>query len=575
MIRATLILLGLLLPLSGQETLIRRVHDTKTDTHVEITSLFSTPPASGFLPVRVKIANNLDYAQSIQVGFESASVYMERLSARSSFSFAAEPHKTVTRDILVPLCPANAALASFNHVTVTAKLSGSMGSEDQEIRAQFQPDKPCVLLSETLFSPNASKLDAARASGASYGSTPFASRFNPKDLPSEWQAFSGFDSVLMTDADWSNVPAGAKNALVSWMILGGQLVIYNQSPLTSATLGVPGDTGYGSIAIKPIHSSLDLNASDTVSTVDHHNTVKNRNESVRTDYLGSWPLPAVFGSQGFQYAMFILVLVVFAIVVGPVNLFVLAKSTRRHRLFITTPIISLVASLILIALIVFQDGFGGRGMRLSLMEVRSDGGINAAFVHQEQFSRTGVLLGGGFTVDPACFLSPVPIPQSPWSRFNDRIARGVFNLQPVDGKMLAGGDWWKSRSEQAHALSAVVPTRGRIELTSTARELVSTFDFPIQTLYVKDKTDQWFRAENIGTGKRFTITPVDQSMVSPEIAKLAHSFCERNRKMLERAANRSDDHFIAVTDQAPGIDTMPGIKWLNTRTVITGPLSQP
>lgn len=574
MVRAILLLLGLLLPLAGQETMIRRVHDTKTDTHVEVTSLFSTPAASGFHPVRVKIANNLDRPQSIQLNFESASEYMNRLSARSSFSFTAEAGKNVTRDILVPVCPANSAPSSYNYVSLTATLSGTMGSESNSIRVQFQPDKPCVLLSETLFSPNASKLDAARSKSSGYGSCPFASRFNPKELPSDWLAFSGFDSVMMTDTDWSNTPAGARNAIISWMILGGQLVIHNQSPVTSASLGIPGDTGYGSILLQPIGSSLNLDDTDTLSIVDNKNPVKNRNTSSRTDYLASWPLQSAFGSQGFQYGLFIVVLVIFAIIVGPVNLFVLAKSTQRHRLFITTPIISLVTSLILIALIVFQDGFGGRGMRVSLMEVRSDAGINAAFVHQEQISRTGVLLGAGFTVDPACFLSPVPISNSPWSRFDDRKASGNFSLQPADGKMQAAGDWWKSRSEQAHTLSAVVPTRGRIERTASADQLVSTFDFPIQTLLVRDKSNQWFRAENITTGKTFTLTPVDASMAGTEIAQVANTFCERNRKMLERASNRTDDHFIAVTDHAPGIDTLPGIRWQGNRTVITGPLSK-
>lgn len=575
MTRPLLILLGSLLPLAGQETMIRKVYDTKTDTHVEVTSLFSTPPASGFLPVRVKIANNLDAGRSIRLDFNSSADYSNGLVTNSSFSFSAEGHKTVTRDILVPVCPANTSNSGYNYASVTANLSGSLGTESNSIRTQCSMDKAGVLLSEALFSPNASKLDSARASGATYGTSPFASRFDPKQLPSEWQAYSGFDSVLMTDTDWTNVPAGAKNALISWMILGGQLVIHSQTSSTAATLGIPDDTGYGALVIAPLHSSLDLNAADTLMIVDHRNPVKSRNISSRTDYRTAWNLQAQFGSQGFQYALFIVVLIVFAIVVGPINLFVLAKSTRRHRLFITTPIISLVASLILIALIIFQDGFGGRGMRVALMEVRSDGGLNAAFVHQEQLSRTGVLLGSGFTVDPSCFFSPVPISHSPWSRFDERNTRGTFNLQPGDGRLQASGDWWKSRSEQAHALSAVVPTRGRIEQTTTPDQLVSTFDFPIKTLYFRNRNNQWLRAESIETGKPFMLVPVDHSMVGPEIARLAESFCERNRKLLETASNRMGGHFIAVTEQAPAIETLRGINWRKTQTVITGRVVQP
>ena len=52
--------------------------------------------------------------------------------------------------------------------------------------------------------------------------------------------------------------------------------------------------------------------------------------------LGTWQIAAI--------------LIAFGIIVGPVNLFVIARQGRRHRLFWTTPLISLIASLLLIAL---------------------------------------------------------------------------------------------------------------------------------------------------------------------------------------------------------------------------------
>ena len=42
--------------------------------------------------------------------------------------------------------------------------------------------------------------------------------------------------------------------------------------------------------------------------------------------------------------------------------------------------------------------------------------------------------------------------------------------------------------------------------------------------------------------------------------------------MMQRAKNRPG-HFIALTGQAPAIETHPGIRWKETRTVITGPVS--
>ncbi len=101
--------------------------------------------------------------------------------------------------------------------------------------------------------------------------------------------------------------------------------------------------------------------------------------------------------------------------------------------------------------------------------------------------------------------------------------------------------------------------------------MVSSFDFPIQTLYFLDANNDWHRAQAIETGKAFRLTPVDATMAEPEIAKEATAFATRNRQMLERAKNRKG-HFIAITRNAPGINTLPGIQWKETKTVITGPV---
>ena len=577
--RHILILLTILLPVYAQETMIREVFDVKTDTHVEVLALFTQPPRGGFFPVRVKIANNLGTERSVSLDFKSSTRYDNRVQTQSSFYFTAPAGKTVTRDIMVPICVStNISSGSFggDQPSITANLSGSLGNAENTIRNQTNANMSAVLLSEALFTANASKLDdevKTRSGGSGYyGGTNFAGKFDPKQLPSDWLAFAGYDSVIMTDRDWSNVPASGRNAILSWMNLGGQLVIFAQGGQSLSTLGIPEDSGYGSCRIHSIGSDLIVSPKATVDLVAGQNPVNQIAKSIDNDYNGSWPLQKLFGDKDFHYGLFIIVLVIFGVLVGPVNLFVLAKSGQRHKLFITTPIISLGASLLLIGLIIFQDGFGGEGMRRVLMEVRPDGGQNAAFLHQEQISRTGILTSANFKVDPACMMSPVPIAQSRWSRFTNRYdTKGSFNLVPSGGKMEGSGDWWQSRSEHGHALSAVISTRGRIEATSNPGEFVSTFDFPLETFYFLDANQQWHRADSVTTGKPFKATPVDATMAEPALAKEAVAFTTRNRQMLERAKSRKG-HFVAITTHAPGIDTLTGIRWKETRTVLTGPV---
>lgn len=566
-----ILFLALALPVSAQETMIRAVFDPVTDTHVEVLALFSKPSSGGFFPVRVKVANNLKINSRIRLGFESKPDYRDSLQASSSFTLETPAGKTVTRNIMVPLSPPGGYYGESN---VAVILSGSLGVANNTIRSSIDDKQPSVLLSEALFTPNASLLDSAissKFSSSGRGSTEFAGKFDPKQLPDDWLAFSGYDSVILTDSDWTNIPPGGRNAILSWVRMGGKLVIYSTTSATSAALDLPAETGYGSIVIERITSDLKLDAPKVVELV-----TKNTNTPMQVsnagDFQKGWPLQTLFGEQTFRYALFIIVLIIFAILVGPVNLFVFAKSGERHKLFITTPIISLAASLVLIALIITQDGFGGNGMRRILMEVRPDAGVNAAYIHQEQFCRTGVLTGSDFTLSPPALLQPVAITASRWARFTPgNGSKGNFHLQPSDGKLKVSGDWFQSRSEHGHVLATVISTRGRIEKTETPGSFLSTFEFPIDKLYYQDEAKQWFRADGITAGKNFTPTPVDFNMALSALTKEAAAFAERNKRMLKNAIQRPG-HFVAITNQSPGIETNPSIKWKQTHTVITGPV---
>lgn len=587
MISPMRLLLFLILPLAilprgvAQEVFFRHVTDTATDTHVEVTSLFSEPSQTGFLPVRVKMSNNLKNPRTARFEFTSSPGYRDRIRSNSSFAFDVPGGKTLTRDILVPICP-SAGRSFGNQVRVQVTMRGGFGSDFGSVDARPASGLPDVLLSGDLFTGNSSRLDAEVAksrTGRPSGGNRFAAKFTAAQLPSDWLAYSGYDCLIVSEPEWSSVPAGARNAILSWVRLGGRLIICTRGNATKGMLSLPEDAGYGSCELFPeleINSSgtLELPAKETVELVRKSPPVQSLQDSLASSYPSGWPLQNVFGTRGFQYGLFIAVLIVFSILVGPVNLFVFAKSGRRHRLFLTTPVIALAASLLLVALIILQDGFGGEGERLVLMEVRPDSGENAAYIHQEQFSRTGIMLGDEFTVDPASFVTPVPIGRSRWARYtNSYDTRGAFDLQPEAGKLNASGDWWQSRSEHGHLVSAIVPTRGRIEATPTQGQMMSTFEFPIDRLYYLDESGQWHRASDIRTGKRFTLTPVERSMVEPELASEAGRFVKRHRRMFQRARMR-EGHFIAITDSAPGIATHPGIRWRKTHTVITGPVFQ-
>lgn len=575
--RCLAFLFALVAAASAQQQLFRVQTDVKTDSYVEATALFSRPSPNGYLPVRIRISNQLATDRSVSLTFESSNDYGDRGSRmKSSFSLSAPAGKSSEQDILVPLV----ALCSESSAMVSVNLYGSMGTAFGNISAEYAMDQPAVLLSEKLFTPNASMLDGEIAkSMPSFrgGSIQFAGKFDAREMPEDWRGYAGYDSLILTDSEWTAASAGARSSVISWVRLGGHLQIQSESGSPSS-LNLPTDASFGRISVQPIAPGLKLDVARTVrnTVAKPPNTQQN---SIQRDYSNVWPLQEAFGVQGFNYLVFILILIAFGVVVGPVNLFVFAKSGRRHRLFITTPLISLATSLLLIGLILLMDGFGGRGARVVLMEVRPDNGENAAYLHQEQFSRTGVLTGAGFTLQEAATISAVPInDDNRWARLTTSNNGGGsgYSSEFVDGKLQTSGDWFQSRSEQGQVLDSVIPTRGRIERTSSAGDLqlLSTFDFPIETLFFLDSTNQWWKAENLKSGSRFQPIRVTESEISTLLDAEQKRLGKRHQELFNRVRNRPGC-FVGLTSAAPGIETYKGLRWKETRTIITGPVIQP
>ena len=600
--RLLLVLVSLVAPLGAQEVLFNHVPDPKTKTKVEAVALFNRPAPGGFLPVRVTVNNPSEQEGKITISTTSGDSFSDQGSeVTSSFELTIPAERTSVHDLLVP-CATLLNYRSSGSVSVNVRLSGSYGGAAGTLRSNYSDNQPAVLLSEKLFTPNASMLDSHLSSlGGSGryrgGSETFAGRFEPSMLPEDWRAYSGYDGLAMTDADWGNATPGARTAILRWNRLGGELNIYTVSPSSDlATLGIADEgkgqrtfnRSFGRVTLVPIGPDLKLEAALAVERFHDHARLTPLNEGIRNDFSSGWATQGAFGQQSYNYGLFIVILIGFGVLVGPVNLFVFAKSGRRHRLFITTPLIALGTSVLLIALIILIDGFGGRGMRTVLMEVRPDDGENSAYLLQEQVSRTGVLLGGGFTLTEPSVITSVPLASGQWSRLtNDNEGGGMrYEEKFADGKLEVDGDWFQSRSEQGHFIRAVIPTRGRIEARSESGtpSFLSTFDFPIETLYYHDNANGWWKAENVIPGKAFTCTTASPEEVTAFVNQASDRLAGRSRGVLGtrkikdrgfESLHERKGHFIAVSEKAPAVDTLKGIDWIGTRTYITGPIAKP
>jgi hypothetical protein len=584
---------------TAQETFFRNVYEPKSGSYVEVTSLFSKLPSSGYAPVRVTIANRTSVPVSVSLNFHSeASGYYNSgsLHVKSSFTASSPAGIVSTSDFLVP-------------VASTVKNAGySMGSNSQILRLDIvgavntthaqsstnSSEFPYLLMSESLSTPNASSLDGelnkhlhGSSSGYVPGNLTFAGKFDPKSMPEDWRAYIGHDGILLTDQDWLNLTPGARAAILQWNRQGGYLRLYATNPnntLESLSIASEERDGHqtrskGLVKISAIPSSLALDASKTLGEVVNKNNMwpTQVKYAIENYTSGSWGLHNTLGSKTFHFLLFILVLIGFGVLVGPVNLFVFAKSGMRHKLFITTPIIAIGASVLMIILIFVQDGLGGRGIRVQWMELVRDDSDNNAYIHQEQVSRSGVLIGNRFVIGDPASITPLPLPGSQWTRLSNSSSNDQsYEMNIVDKGLQVSGDWFQSRSEQAQMIRAVVPTRARIESTDAANEnaLLSNFEHEIDAIYLCGKGGKYWCAEKIPSGKNFLTRECSQSEFENFIDNAAAMLGKNQQEQLERLSTRPG-YYIALASQAPMIETYSAIRWTQNTTIITGRVESP
>lgn len=568
-----LLLLSAAAPLAAQET-----HNFPTSadgqSHVEITSIFSPPPPTGFVPLRIAVTNGTESDQSVRIDTSSES--NSGNSAISTFFINAPRRETTVTELMAPAF-SPPVTSGYDHSSFNIDTTAAGSVDSFRMASSGLGDLPCVAFSTTLVGKNLDDINnGARSSGPStwrYQDRAFASSYIPLQLPSDWRGLSGIDVLVMTTDDWRDLDPARQLAVRHWIALGGQLELRSKAPAPDLnTLGLAlesgappeGDArrGLGSVRLTP-WNGLAL-GSDTFRAYSAGNDRPTPERVRHASGVNVSSLLEAIGPRAASALPVGLILLAFGILVGPLNLFKFAGPTRRHRLFITTPLISLGASLVLLGFILARDGTGGRGRRSAVIYINPDD--HSACIRQEQICRTGVLLGSSFSTREPAAVSIGAVsafdPTNPAVSFSNPSSnsslRCAFN-SPTD----LSGDWFQSRSEQVHFIKTVTATRGRIEISGTpdAPSAVSSFDFPLDSLFWRDATDQWWQAPStVTTGTPTPLTKVPAMDLS--------TFT------VARAVSPKGRWFLATTSdpRAGLVDTLPSIRWERNDIILCGPV---
>jgi len=184
----------------------------------------------------------------------------------------------------------------------------------------------------------------------------------PEDLPADWRLFTGFCAVVVDGR--TRLPDDVQDALVRYVRSGGTIVIGSVDRLPAGELRqrcVATDSG--GIA------RCGLGQFVVVATDGDTTALRERLAALPQAGSTGWPAPQALLQEQFvpglgeaPVLVFLVVILLFAFVVGPLNFLLLRRWRRPLLVLVTVPLCGIGTTLAMLGYGLVHDGLGVRGV---------------------------------------------------------------------------------------------------------------------------------------------------------------------------------------------------------------------
>jgi hypothetical protein len=524
---------------------------------ISVGSAFDTLPQTGYAPVRVRITNSAKRPQAWQFQFTSTAFGAAQTTMRHTRVLSVPANASRMFDFAVPL---SGSVINMGTQTLSVGVAGPGTVAQSAVEFPGTGYSGRALTNFiAMAEPLAGRGESAFAEAAKNNKQELlAAKFLHGDLPEDWRTLVGCAGVWLTATQWGELTPLQRATLQDWVHRGGALfLIGNGAPAGERQHGFGRITG---VANEQLDPDATLAAVNSLSTPP--------NTEMLLEHLNkdpdAWRAREMVGDLRVNVPLLLGLAVLFAAAVGPLNLYLLARSGRRHRLFWTTPAISVAASVVLFLVIVLQDGFGGSGIRTALVHILPDERKQA--ILQEQLARTGVIGSAKFETREPTFITPIKLTA-------ERHGFAPLELENIERQF--AGSWFRSRNLQAHWLECVTSTRAEVALLNAAElhdenvqpVILSSIGVPLAELFYRDARGDLWRAENLHPGQKTPLTRADAML------QLPRQTGPRMRETFARIAEQRGYFFARSTAPADLIDTLPAIRWHDEQVIYTGPVT--
>ena len=212
--------------------------------------------------------------------------------------------------------------------------------------------------------------------------------------------------------------------------------------------------------------------------------------------------------------MFLALISVFTLVIGPVNYYILNRRRQLYLLLVTIPLFATLTSVSLFGYAVIADGLDvkARVRSVTLLDQRNHDAVS--------ISRAGYYAGmspwKGLNFTANTLVMPI------WSDREDPIP-GDVNW--TEGQHL-GSSWLRSRTPTQFTFSTAHVERGRLEivgLTSNGQELqvANGFAWDIAEILVRDKSNRFFYGRDLRAGAAATLRQAGSEELLKFVVKIS------------------------------------------------------
>jgi hypothetical protein len=176
----------------------------------------------------------------------------------------------------------------------------------------------------------------------------------PGRLPENWLGYTSVRAVIIAAPEWSELTEAQKSALLTWTACGGDLFFADGGiealfPPGQAPPAPPGSTRAYFFGRIHLTTADTITATGLTKTLSDARALQDANWSLPANGAGHWtsmgprgfrlPIP---GTAGVPARAYLVILIAFAVIIGPINYWLLYRARRQVLFVLTTPVISLI-----------------------------------------------------------------------------------------------------------------------------------------------------------------------------------------------------------------------------------------